>query len=125
MEILQDRKAVIAISDNGWTNNPFSIEWIKFFDRQTIERIKSIYRLLIVNGHGSHLTRDFIKYALNNRIIVYCLPSHATHNLQPLDVAIFGPAATYYRQAIANRGRFESEMIDKIDFLHFIQISRV
>jgi hypothetical protein len=42
----------------------------------------------------------FIDYATTNRIILAVLPPHSTHRLQPLDVGLFSPLATYYSQAI-------------------------
>ena len=47
--------------------------------------------LLIYDGHGSHTTLDWITLARANNIILYCLPPHTTHRLQPLDVGCFGP----------------------------------
>ena len=42
----------------------------------------------------------FIDYADANRIILAVLPPHSTHRLQPLDIGMFSPLATYYSQAI-------------------------
>jgi hypothetical protein len=42
----------------------------------------------------------FIDYADANRILLAVLPPHSTHRLQPLDVGLFSPLATYYSQEI-------------------------
>jgi hypothetical protein len=42
----------------------------------------------------------FINYADMNRIVLAVLPPHSTHRLQPLDVGLFSPLATYYSQQI-------------------------
>jgi DDE superfamily endonuclease len=42
----------------------------------------------------------FINYADANRILLAVLPPHSTHRLQPLDVGLFSPLATYYSQQI-------------------------
>ncbi|KLO08249.1 DDE-domain-containing protein, partial [Schizopora paradoxa] len=47
--------------------------------------------LLILDGHGSHLTDEMVELAIKNNIHLLCLPPHCTHKLQPLDVGIFGP----------------------------------
>lgn len=47
--------------------------------------------LLILDGHGSHLTDRMIELAIEHDIHLYCLPPHTTHRLQPLDVGVFGP----------------------------------
>lgn len=48
-----------------------------------------------------------------------CLPSHSTHLLQPLDVGIFGPMATYYKGELEAMlsGKF-GFIIDKLKFIH-------
>lgn len=60
------------------------------------------YRLLIVDGHGSHLTQDFLEYCHQNRIIVAILPPHSTQTLQPLDVVCFKPLSSYYSSELDN-----------------------
>ena len=42
----------------------------------------------------------FINYADENRIILAVLSPHSTHRLQPLDISLFSPLATYYSQGI-------------------------
>ena len=54
------------------------------------------YRLLILDGCEIHIHIEFIEYCLDNSIIVYCLPPHSTHLLQPLDVGLFSPLQKYY-----------------------------
>ena len=47
-------------------------------------------RLLIVDGHSSHINYHMLSWALDMNIHVICLPSKSTHILQPLDVGCFG-----------------------------------
>jgi hypothetical protein len=47
------------------------------------------YRLLLVDGHNSHYTIEFLLHACLNMIIVLCYPAHGTHVYQGLDVVIF------------------------------------
>lgn len=47
--------------------------------------------LLILDGHGSHLTDRMIELAIKHNVHLFCLPPHTTHRLQPLDVGVFGP----------------------------------
>jgi hypothetical protein len=49
-----------------------------------------------VDGHGSHLTNDFIDYCKDHRILIAVFPPHATQALQPLDVVMFKPLSTAY-----------------------------
>jgi hypothetical protein len=58
------------------------------------------WRLLILDGHGSHLTMEFINYCDDNKILLMTYPPHSTHSLQPLDVGIFSPLATGYSKQL-------------------------
>ena len=58
-------------------------------------------RLLIVDGHGSHTTDDFMYECYRNNIYLLYLPPHTSHVLQPLDLAVFGPVKSIYRSEIS------------------------
>jgi DDE superfamily endonuclease len=109
----------IACSENGWTDNELGLEYLKeHFEPQTRTQTDR-YRILICDGHESHVSTAAIKFCLDHKIILLCLPPHSTHLLQPLDVGIFGPISTKYKNAIRNRFEFNTESynIDKVDFL--------
>lgn len=61
------------------------------------------YRLLLFDGHASHLTGEFIAYALEHKIVLCCLPPHTSHYLQPLDVGVFTHTKRRYRVAVQER----------------------
>ena len=87
----------VASSPSGWTNNDIGLAWLEqVFDRYTKAKAQLRYRLLIVDGHGSHLTQDFIEFCHQNRIILAVLPPHSTQTLQPLDVVCFKPLSSQY-----------------------------
>ena len=51
---------MLAVSDNGWTTNELGLEWIQsVFEPNTTPSTKGKYRLLILDGHGSHATPEF------------------------------------------------------------------
>jgi hypothetical protein len=52
--------------------------------------------LLMYDGHGSHTTLEWVTLARSNNIILFFLPPHTTHWLQPLDVGCFGPLQTVW-----------------------------
>jgi hypothetical protein len=49
-----------------------------------------------LDGHGSHLTMEFIQYCTTHRILLLIYPPHSTHSLQPLDVVMFKPLSSQY-----------------------------
>jgi hypothetical protein len=97
-----DHRVHFASSPSGWTNNELGLSWLKqVFDRSTKEKAGRSYRLLILDGHGSHLTMDFIEYCDRNRILLAVYPSHSTHTFQPLDVVMFKPFSSAYSNQVA------------------------
>jgi hypothetical protein len=97
-----DHRAYFSSSPSGWTNNDIGLAWLKqVFDRSTKPKAGRSYRLLILDGHGSHLTMDFIEYCDRNRILLAIYPPHSTHTLQPLDVVMFKPLSLAYSNQVA------------------------
>jgi DDE superfamily endonuclease len=112
-------KVKVQVSPNGWTDNEIALEWLEHFQKHTASQIKGVYRLLILDGHASHTTFEFIQYCQDHRIIPLCLPPHSTHYLQPLDVGIFGPLAKAYRTSVSRGSIFGAQRIDNYEFLRY------
>ena len=59
-----------------------------------------------MDDHSTHIENyEFIQYAIDHNIHLICLRAHSSHILQPLDVGIFSPLSTYYRQELEDRVR--------------------
>ena len=112
---------VIGLSDSGYSNDQLSLYWLKHFGRHTKGKIKGRKRLLILDDYGSHHTYEFVNYAENNHIVLFGLPPHLTHLLQPLDVVVFQPLKHWHSQAIDLLIRDGIEQITKLEFLQIIQ----
>ena len=54
------------------------------------------WRLLMFDGHISHVNKTFLHRCLDYQVLPVCLPPHTTHFLQPLDVSVFGPLKHAY-----------------------------
>ena len=82
-------------------NEELGMKWLhQIFNHHTKEKAGNSRKLLLVDGHSSHVNLRFIDYCDKNRIILGVLPPHSTHRLQPLDVGIFSPLAHAYSQEI-------------------------
>lgn len=93
--------AYFAVSSNGWSCNALGLHWLEaVFHRYTKERAGRSRRLLIVDGHSSHVNPQFLDLCERLCILVLILPPHSTHRLQPLDVSLFSPLATYYTKGL-------------------------
>jgi hypothetical protein len=61
-DITTEHSIFVTSSPSGWTNNDVGLAWLKqVFDWSTKRKAGRSYRLLILDGHGSHITMDFIK----------------------------------------------------------------
>ncbi|KAK1920508.1 hypothetical protein P3342_002808 [Pyrenophora teres f. teres] len=116
-ETLIPRNWKLSVSENGWTNNALGLEWLKHFDAHTKARQVGGYRLLILDGHESHLNQDFKDYCLENKILTLCMPPHSSHILQPLDVVCFSPLKRKYSQRVRDLARRRIFHINKEGFL--------
>ena len=55
--------------------------------------------LLLLDGHSSHFSPEFVRLACEKGVIVFYLPPHLTHFLQPLDSCCFSTLKTYWDAA--------------------------
>ncbi|KAL9567396.1 hypothetical protein ACKAV7_008471 [Fusarium commune] len=106
----------IATTPNGWTNNDTGLDWLKHFDKHTINRSVGSYRLLILDGHESHHSTNFEAYCKEKNIIPLYMPPHSSHLLQPLDVGCFGPLKRAYGREIEHLIRRSITHITKTQF---------
>lgn len=106
-------------SEKGWTNNQIALQWLRnVFIPETAPKDPREPRLLILDGHGSHMTEDFLFECYDNNIYLLFLIPHSSHVLQPLDVAVFGPLKNAYRRHLSDLSSIaDSTPIGKITFL--------
>jgi hypothetical protein len=90
---------------------------MEIFDEQTNKKSPGKYRLLVVDGHNSHYTIEFLLHARLNMIIVLCYPAHGTHVYQGLDVVIFSVLKRFLAEARDTLLRDTGASLDKTNFL--------
>ena len=80
------------MSNSGWTSDSHAYEWLTtVFEPATRPADPTLRRLLVMDGHGSHITANMIAHRMEHAIELLILPPHTSHMLQPLDVAMFSP----------------------------------
>jgi hypothetical protein len=115
----------IGVSENGWTTNEIGLYWLEHvFDKHTASRTVGTHRLLILDGHGSHINAQFDQYCLDHSIVVLCMPAHSSHLLQPLDVGCFAALKRSYGRQVEQKMGLGINHIDKQDFLPLYQQAR-
>ena len=84
-----------GLSDSGWMDAELFQEW---FSNHFLVHVPSARPvLLLLDGHTSHYNPTFLKAAAEEGIIVFCLPPHTTHLLQPLDNGAFASLKDHWR----------------------------
>ena len=92
---VEEHMAFFGVSQSGWSNDGLGLAWLQqVFQRFTAAKARRKYRLLLVDGHGSHLTEEFLEYCHRHKILLAVYPPHSTHTLQPLDVVMLKPLST-------------------------------
>ena len=116
-----------ALSENGWTDGAISVAWLQdVFHPETgaTQSNPDQWRMLLVDGHGYHVSTEALEFCIQQRIILLCLP-HTKHWLQPVDLGIFAPLATTYKRLVqGNTSLGGADSMDKVDFLKFYQEAR-
>ena len=90
--------ALYAKSDSGWIDSELFMVWMKKIFLRYCGSQRPV--LLFVDGHASHITIEVIDFARENQIILFCLPPHTTHALQPLDVSVFKSLKSHFSKAV-------------------------
>ena len=94
-------EAFFAVSSKKWSCDAIGLNWLtQIFQRYTGKKAGNRRRLLIVDGHSNHVNIKFINKCDELRILFLVLPSHSTHRLQPLNVSLFKPLASFYTSGL-------------------------
>lgn len=110
-------------SNKGWTSFEISWQWLQDVFEPNTRHTTGDWRLLILDGHDSHLTVEFDDFCTQHKIIVLCMPAHSSHLLQPLDLSIFSPLKVAYGAEIA-KSAVLFDRVTKHDFLAAYAIAR-
>jgi hypothetical protein len=93
--------ASMAMQPKAWMTGQLFKSWIGHFVKNVRDCGLGISphcrHLLILDGHGSHVTTDVVKTARGVGLDTLNLPSHTSHAIQPLDVSCFAPFKQAFR----------------------------
>ena len=114
----------LETSESAYINDEIALNWIRHFDKWSKKRQIGEWRLLLLDGHNSHCTFEFLSYARENKILLYFLIAHCSQILQPLDVSIFQPYKHWHDVAVGDHNRMGLTAMTKTDFLDHIHSIR-
>jgi hypothetical protein len=95
-----ETNSTMAMQEKAWMTGRLFSSWISHFVKSLDSRggISPTNRhLLIMDGHGSHVTLEVVYKAMQIGLDLVTLPSHTSHRLQPLDVSVFRPFKCAFR----------------------------
>ena len=96
MDIGEVPGTIYGLSDTGWMNKEIFSDWFSYHFLKYAPPARPL--LIIMDGHSSHFTPDFINRAAEEDIIVMCLPPNSTHKTQPLDKGPFSPLKVAWKE---------------------------
>ncbi|KAI1003231.1 hypothetical protein K3495_g4979 [Podosphaera aphanis] len=115
---------LFAQSESEYTNDYLSYRWFMHWERFTRPKNPEENRLLIMDGHGSHLTFEFINYCDAHKVFPFLLPPHSTHLLLPLDIGIFQQYKHYHQELLDDEIRIGELQFYKEDIFRVLQRTR-
>ena len=51
---------------------------------------------LLLDGHSTNYQPQVIRFTMEHKCVMLCLPPHTTHESQPLDVGVFAPVKVWW-----------------------------
>ena len=102
---VETKGAIFAVSPSGYMDDELGFAYIsEHFEPATRPKAdrhgNRPVRVLIVDGHSSHVHYRVVEFARNHGIYMICLPPHSTHLMQPLDVGCFGLLQCIYQRQL-------------------------
>lgn len=108
---------LIIAEENGYTTDEATLHWLYHFEAFTWHRLRGTKHLLIMDNHGSHLTKEFIDFADKNGILLCPLSLRLTHLMQSLDLIPFQQYKLHHAQAVSFAAWQGVVEFDKQEFL--------
>lgn len=54
---------LIHYTESSYSNDETSLDWIQHFEKMTAHKARGGWRLVLLDGYGSHHTHEFLRYA--------------------------------------------------------------
>ncbi|XP_041921544.1 uncharacterized protein LOC121685206 [Alosa sapidissima] len=100
--------ALYGVSGTGYMDSELFLKWLEHFVKYARQERPL---LLFMDQHDTHVGTRVVDFCRANQIEVACLPSHATHVLQPLDVSVYGPLKAAFSDLARHLGLVRGNLI--------------
>ena len=88
-----------SATPSGWMSGKIFENWFRTTCVSFVTELKK-YVILLFDGHGSHLTFEIIRFAVDNYLIIINIHPSTGYTLQPLDVGVFKPLENRWRKML-------------------------
>ena len=108
---------------SGWMTSETFFKWFEEWEAKTrsvTEDGELEKRLLIFDGHSSHLWYGTIELARTQKVTIIKIPPHTTDLLQPLDVSVFKALKNYWGAILFKRNKLARSKLTKAEFSKYL-----
>ncbi|KAK3099590.1 hypothetical protein FSP39_006586, partial [Pinctada imbricata] len=102
-----------TVSESGWSNSVIFRDYLEHHFLKYVPGRGDDPVLLILDGHKSHVSVGLTDWARQQNIIIFVLPAHTSHFLQPLDVGCYDPFHNIYNNECQKQMRKASSVITR------------
>ncbi|GFO16080.1 tigger transposable element-derived protein 6-like protein [Plakobranchus ocellatus] len=113
-------EAHFAKSGNGWIDSEIFAKWLSTGFVPAVAHLQKPV-LLFADGHSTHLTLAIHEICKEHNIILYQLPSHSSHIVQPLDLTSFKNLKQAWGEEVM---KFKEENSDTLTKQNFSKVFR-
>ena len=107
--------SLYGLSPTGWIDRSLFNDW--FFDHFLTNIPAARPVLLLMDGHSAHYCPEVIRAAAAEKVVLFTLPPHTTHLLQPLDKGCFAPLKAEWRKCCQEFfAKNPGQVISRYDF---------
>ena len=88
-----------STTKSAWMESENFIEWFRSIFLVHANKLQGS-KLLFLDGHASHISFELKRLSESNNIILFRLPAHTSHFLQPLDVGVFKTVKSEWKRIV-------------------------
>ena len=86
-------------TESGWMDAKAFLHWFRTVFLPHVKYLEGP-KLLLLDGHASHISLELMKLAKENNVILFKLPAHTSHLVQPLDVGVFKTSKAIWKKIL-------------------------
>jgi hypothetical protein len=103
------------MTPSGWSNSVVFKDYLQNHFMKFCQGRSDDTILILYDGHRSHISVDLVEWAKQQNIVLFVLPPHTSHILQPMDIGCFGPLQLKYAQECSKFARTHHRVVTRYD----------